>query len=90
MANRMGTVFLQKTLNAQLTNHIRNTLPVLRDKLQKQLISLEKSLGDFKNFRTDDKTMKTKALLQYVLTFFTIIISVNIMSETENVKTVVR
>lgn len=69
MANRMGTVFLQKTLNAQLTNHIRNTLPVLRDKLQKQLVSLEKSLGDFKNFRTDDKTLKTKALLQYVFSY---------------------
>ncbi|CAG9765057.1 unnamed protein product [Ceutorhynchus assimilis] len=69
MIDRMGTVFLQKTLNAQLTNHIKNTLPSLRDNLQKQLLFLEKDLGDFRNFKHDDKTMKTKALLQMVQNF---------------------
>ncbi|KAL1508860.1 hypothetical protein ABEB36_003686 [Hypothenemus hampei] len=69
MCDQMGTLYLQKTLNAQLTSHIRNTLPSLRDKLQKQLIKLEKSLGDFKNYAPDDKTVKTKALLQMIQNF---------------------
>ncbi|XP_048517201.1 dynamin isoform X2 [Dendroctonus ponderosae] len=69
MADKMGTTYLQKTLNAQLTNHIHNTLPSLRDKLQKQLYALEKNLGDMKHFKLDDKTMKTKALLQMIQNF---------------------
>lgn len=34
MADRLGTSYLQRVLNQQLTNHIRDTLPGLRDKLQ--------------------------------------------------------
>jgi replication fork clamp-binding protein CrfC len=34
MADRMGTPYLQRVLNQQLTNHIRETLPGLRDRLQ--------------------------------------------------------
>ncbi len=34
MAERMGTPYLQRVLNQQLTNHIRETLPGLRDRLQ--------------------------------------------------------
>ncbi|KAJ8979051.1 hypothetical protein NQ317_010302 [Molorchus minor] len=56
LKDRLGTPYLQKTLNQQLTNHIRNTLPSLRNKLQKQVIILEKELGDFKNFSPDDPT----------------------------------
>lgn len=52
----------------QLTNHIRDTLPGLRSKLQSQLLSLEKEVEEFKNFRPDDPTRKTKALLQSVHT----------------------
>ncbi|XP_049981470.1 dynamin-2 [Alexandromys fortis] len=66
MADRMGTPHLQKTLNQQLTNHIRESLPTLRSKLQSQLLSLEKEVEEYKNFRPDDPTRKTKALLQYV------------------------
>uniref|UniRef100_A0A673JDA5 dynamin GTPase n=1 Tax=Sinocyclocheilus rhinocerous TaxID=307959 RepID=A0A673JDA5_9TELE len=59
MAERMGTPHLQKTLNqvgpnhlcTQLTNHIRDTLPGLR------------KVEEYKNFRPDDPTRKTKALL---------------------------
>ncbi|XP_041943730.1 dynamin-2 isoform X3 [Alosa pseudoharengus] len=69
MAERMGTPHLQKTLNQQLTNHIRDTLPGLRSKLQSQLLSLEKEVEEFKNFRPDDPTRKTKALLQMVQQF---------------------
>uniref|UniRef100_A0A3Q1AJ72 Dynamin-2 n=1 Tax=Amphiprion ocellaris TaxID=80972 RepID=A0A3Q1AJ72_AMPOC len=69
IAERMGTPHLQKTLNQQLTNHIRDTLPGLRSKLQSQLLSLEKEVEEFKNFRPDDPTRKTKALLQMVQQF---------------------
>ncbi|XP_072005640.1 dynamin-2 isoform X2 [Engystomops pustulosus] len=66
MADRMGTPHLQKGLNQQLTNHIRETLPALRSKLQSQMLSLEKEVEEYKNFRPDDPTRKTKALLQMV------------------------
>uniref|UniRef100_M3Y3A6 dynamin GTPase n=1 Tax=Mustela putorius furo TaxID=9669 RepID=M3Y3A6_MUSPF len=69
MADRMGTPHLQKTLNQQLTNHIRESLPALRSKLQSQLLSLEKEVEEYKNFRPDDPTRKTKALLQMVQQF---------------------
>ncbi|XP_066564181.1 dynamin-2 isoform X1 [Amia ocellicauda] len=69
IAERMGTPHLQKTLNQQLTNHIRDTLPALRSKLQSQLLSLEKEVEEYKNFRPDDPTRKTKALLQMVQQF---------------------
>ncbi|XP_041819850.1 dynamin-2-like isoform X1 [Chelmon rostratus] len=69
IAERMGTPHLQKVLNQQLTNHIRDTLPGLRIKLQSQLLSLEKEVEEYKNFRPDDPTRKTKALLQMVQQF---------------------
>ncbi|XP_078459410.1 dynamin-1-like isoform X6 [Lampetra planeri] len=69
MADRMGTPYLQKTLNQQLTNHIRDTLPALRNKLQGQMLSMEKEVEEYKNFRPDDPTRKTKALLQMVQQF---------------------
>lgn len=64
MAERMGTPHLQKILNQQLTNHIRDTLPSLRDKLQKQLNSLEGDVAEYKNFRPDDPARKTQAMIQ--------------------------
>ncbi|XP_069465258.1 dynamin-1 isoform X8 [Ambystoma mexicanum] len=69
MADRMGTPYLQKVLNQQLTNHIRDTLPGLRNKLQSQLLSIEKEVDEYKNFRPDDPSRKTKALLQMVQQF---------------------
>ena len=59
MADRMGTPYLQRVLNQQLSNHIRETLPSLRDKLQKQLLRLPnqkpKSRGKRKNERLERK-----------------------------------
>ncbi|XP_003375380.1 putative dynamin [Trichinella spiralis] len=69
MADRMGTTYLQKVLNQQLTNHIRDTLPALRDRLQRQLLILEKDVSEYKNFRPDDPSRKTKAMLQMVQQF---------------------
>ncbi|XP_060763105.1 dynamin-1 [Neoarius graeffei] len=66
LAERMGTPYLQKVLNQQLTNHIRDTLPGLRNKLQSQLLSTEKEVEEYKNFHPDDPSRKTKALLQSV------------------------
>ncbi|XP_060069801.1 dynamin-1-like isoform X3 [Ylistrum balloti] len=64
MADRMGTPYLQKVLNEQLTNHIRDSLPALRNRLQSQLLSMEKEVQEFKNFRPDDPARKTKAMMQ--------------------------
>ncbi|XP_054087484.1 dynamin isoform X3 [Zeugodacus cucurbitae] len=66
MADRLGTPYLQRVLNQQLTNHIRDTLPGLRDKLQKQMLTLEKDVEQFKHFRPDDPSIKTKAMLQMI------------------------
>ena len=48
----------------QLTNHIRETLPDLRSKLQSNLDSLEKEVKDFEHYDPTDISMKTKALMQ--------------------------
>lgn len=64
MADKMGTSYLQKVLNQQLTNHIKDTLPALRERLQKQMLQLEKDVAEYKNFRPDDPSRKTKAMLQ--------------------------
>ncbi|XP_038063950.1 dynamin-1-like isoform X2 [Patiria miniata] len=69
MADKMGTPFLQKVLNQQLTNHIKDTLPALRNRLQQQLLSLEKDVADFKDVNYDDPTRKTKHMLQMVQQF---------------------
>lgn len=66
MADRLGTPYLQRVLNQQLTNHIRDSLPSLRDKLQKQLLTLEKEVEEYKHFRPDDPSRKTKAMLQMI------------------------
>jgi replication fork clamp-binding protein CrfC len=63
MADRMGTSYLQKTLNQQLTNHIKETLPALRNKLQSQLLSMEKEVAEYKSFSPNDPGRNTKALL---------------------------
>lgn len=67
LADRLGTPYLQRTLNQQLTNHIKDTLPALRDSLQKKLYALEKDVNEYKNFQPNDPSRKTKALMQYVL-----------------------
>lgn len=66
LADRCGTPYLQRVLNQQLTNHIRDTLPSLRDKLQRQMFSLEKDVSEFKNYKADDPSVKTKAMMQMV------------------------
>ncbi|XP_077073419.1 dynamin-1 isoform X3 [Siphateles boraxobius] len=69
LADTMGTPYLQKALNQQLTNHIRDTLPAFRSKLQSQLLSLDKEAEEYRHYRPDDPSRKTKALLQMVQQF---------------------
>ncbi len=69
MADRMGTSYLQKTLNQQLTNHIKETLPALRNKLQSQLLSMEKEVAEYKNYNSNDPSRNTKNLLTYDICF---------------------
>ncbi|KAL3047486.1 hypothetical protein OYC64_021650 [Pagothenia borchgrevinki] len=64
MAESMGTPYLQKTLNQQLTNHIRESLPAFRSHLQSQLLSLNKKAEEFKQFSPDDPARRTKTMLQ--------------------------
>eukprot|EP00090_Calanus_glacialis_P012087 TRINITY_DN20533_c0_g1_i4.p1 TRINITY_DN20533_c0_g1~~TRINITY_DN20533_c0_g1_i4.p1 ORF type:complete len:875 (+),score=289.89 TRINITY_DN20533_c0_g1_i4:218-2626(+) len=66
MADRCGTPYLQKQLNQQLTNHIRDSLPSLRDKLQRQMLGLEKEVEQYKYFQPNDPSIKTKAMLQMI------------------------
>jgi dynamin GTPase len=66
MADRLGSPYLQKELNQQLTNHIREKLPGLRDRLQKQHLSLEKEVEQYKYYQPDDPSAKTKAMLQSI------------------------
>ncbi|XP_034736468.1 dynamin 3a isoform X3 [Etheostoma cragini] len=66
MAESMGTPYLQRILNQQLTNHIRDTLPVVRTHLQGQLQDLNKEAEKCKQFSPDDPGQRTKTLLQSV------------------------
>uniref|UniRef100_A0A671MNN6 dynamin GTPase n=1 Tax=Sinocyclocheilus anshuiensis TaxID=1608454 RepID=A0A671MNN6_9TELE len=69
MADCMGTLYLQRLLNQQLTNHIRDTLPALRSRLQGQLLSLDKEAEEYKCLNSDDPSRKTKALMQLIQHF---------------------
>ncbi|KAL5251153.1 hypothetical protein ACHWQZ_G016763 [Mnemiopsis leidyi] len=70
LAERAGTAFLQKTLNQQLTNHIREVLPSLRSKLEQQLTSMESEVKEFKNLGMsggrEDKSAKPRMMMQMV------------------------
>ncbi|KAK2551884.1 Dynamin-1 [Acropora cervicornis] len=69
LSDKMGTSYLQKVLNQQLTNHIRETLPALRSKLEENVMSLEKEVAGFEHYNPDDPSMKTKALMQMIQQF---------------------
>uniref|UniRef100_UPI0037E77080 dynamin 3a isoform X2 n=1 Tax=Semicossyphus pulcher TaxID=241346 RepID=UPI0037E77080 len=66
MADSMGTLYLQRILNQQLTNHIRDTLPAVRSHLQDQLLALNREAEEYRQFSPDDPARRTKTLLQLV------------------------
>ena len=41
-------------------------MPGLRDKLQRQMLGLEKEVAQYKHFQPNDPSIKTKAMLQMV------------------------
>lgn len=69
MADKLGTPYLQKSLNQMLTNHIRDALPSLRSKLQAEVLLMEKEVEEYKKFRPGDPGMKTKAMLTLVQSY---------------------
>ncbi|XP_007550644.1 dynamin 3a isoform X1 [Poecilia formosa] len=66
IAERMGTPYLQRILNQQLTNHIREALPAFRSHLQSQLLALNRKAEEYRKFSPDDASRRTKTLLQLV------------------------
>lgn len=66
LAERLGTPYLQRTLNQQLINHIRDTLPKLRENLQRQMFKMERDVAEFKHYRPDDPSVKAKAMMQMI------------------------
>lgn len=67
MADRMGTKYLQKVLNQQLVNHIRDRLPDLQRQLQGQVDSLEKEVKEYTRLGSvNDNQRNTKALVKMV------------------------
>lgn len=65
MVDKMGTAYLQKVLNQQLTNHIKSTLPQLKKKLATQLREIEKDVESFKDL-PNDKSSKIGLMLKMV------------------------
>lgn len=66
MAAKMGTPYLQKMLNQQLTNHIREKLPAFRSHLHTQLLALNREAEEYRKYVPDDPARRTKTLLQLV------------------------
>lgn len=66
MAAKMGTAYLQKILNQQLTNHIREKLPAFRSRLHSQLLALNREAEEYRKYVPDDPARRTKTLLQLV------------------------
>ncbi|XP_022620564.1 dynamin-3 isoform X2 [Seriola dumerili] len=66
MAENMGTPYLQRTLNQQLTNHIRETLPAFSCHLQSQFLALNKEAEEYRQYSSEDPARRTKTLLQLV------------------------
>ena len=62
---RVGTVTHNFCLQ-QLTNHIRDTLPAFRTRLQNQLLAVNKEAEEYKQYNPDDPASRTKTLLQSV------------------------
>ncbi|XP_044012242.1 dynamin-1-like [Aphidius gifuensis] len=62
MAEKLGTPYLQKILNQQLSSHIRETLPALRKKLLDQMKAFEKDMKR-EDMNLDESAVKTKTMI---------------------------
>lgn len=63
----MGTQHLQKVLNEQLTNHIRENLPKLRQRIKAKFDELRNEIDEFGD---DDPKNYSKIMMEWV-DFFT-------------------
>ena len=75
MANKMGTKFLQQTLNKELKNHIRNKLPEIKAEILKRKREVEE---DLKNLGYDESTQESSSMLFKMLILFSDSLSENI------------
>ncbi|KAI3386886.1 hypothetical protein SNEBB_004530 [Seison nebaliae] len=66
LSSRMGTSYLQRTLNEQLTNHIREKLPGIRNNLLAQQADLEKDVKEFKYVQPNDPAHQSRTMLHLV------------------------
>jgi len=67
IADKQGTKVLQKVLNQQLVNHIRERLPELKKQLQGQVNDLEKQVQAIKKLgKENDSTRNTKNLVKLI------------------------
>lgn len=69
-ADRMGTPYLQRVLNEQLTEHIRDKLPSLQDELSERMVSLENKLKEFNDVHPDDPVAMRVVMNKWVMTRF--------------------
>ncbi|KAF0991553.1 hypothetical protein HZS_2853, partial [Henneguya salminicola] len=69
MADRMGSRFLQRTLNNQLSQHIKETLPSLKQKIQDEIDNLETTMGPMLHRAELDDTEKTKIFMTLIQDF---------------------
>ena len=69
IASKNGTPYLQRALNQQLTNHIRETLPDLKTKLQKKVQALEQECKELQSYDTRDAKSATKTMVQLINNF---------------------
>jgi replication fork clamp-binding protein CrfC len=64
IAFRLGIPYLEKTLHLVLTNHIRDTLPSLRDILFKNMMKHEKSVEYFQQVQLDDPGAVARVMIE--------------------------
>lgn len=62
IANRMGTRHLLLVLNQELGRHIQDHLPTFQDKLQREIVSLQKETKSIKELYPEDELAMLKML----------------------------
>lgn len=65
IAERLGTPYLQKVLNQQLTQHIRDKLPGVRDNTRRRMVILEKEVADFEKLHPNEPLIKKDVMIEY-------------------------
>lgn len=69
ISDRLGTPYLRKKLNKELTEHIRKTLPVLRKETLKEMVKLENEIAEFQKKHPNDLSYMKGVMRQYFYFF---------------------